>query len=217
MPVTERLSSFIASLRARIGRRDGAVRDEEADGSGLAEPAAEPEIDTAEEFAKIQRGMRRLSLASDRSGEMLQAVASRLDEVKQAMLTLHRSPPQAALTLDESQLLHLLDQLDRFAGVPDMPPAAGPQLHEVKSALLSRARWLPVALIGAAPGGADIRIAEFIGEPDTQVRIHRILQQGYRRADGTLLRPGVVIAGSSPLVNHAVSTIPVHTPQDSST
>jgi hypothetical protein len=57
------------------------------------------------------------------------------------------------------------------------------------------------------PEGVGIRIAEFIGESaangHTEARIHRILQQGYRRADGTLLRPGVVIAaaGSSPTHN----------------
>jgi hypothetical protein len=33
------------------------------------------------------------------------------------------------------------------------------------------------------------------------VRIHRILEQGYRRADGTLLRPGVVIAATAPPSN----------------
>jgi len=37
------------------------------------------------------------------------------------------------------------------------------------------------------------------------VRIDRILEQGYRRADGTLLRPGVVIAGASPQTHHSLS------------
>lgn len=207
MPVAERLSSFFANLRSRIRSSDDADAD----------PAApEPQTDTAEEFAKIQRGMRRLSLASDRSGELLQAVAGRLDEVKQTLLTLNR-PQQAALSLDEPQLLNILDQLDRLTNIPDVPSATGPLVHEIKAALLSRARWLTVALVGNAPSGADIRIAEFVGEPQTDVKIHQILEQGYRRADGTLLRPAVVIAGAATQAHHSPSNATLHLLKDAST
>ncbi len=194
MPLVERLLSFIVSIRARIRRRNG--------------EGNEPALDPAEEFVKIQRGLRRLSLASDRSGEILQAVATRLDEVQQTILNLNR-PQQAAITLDEAQLLLILDQLDRLTGIPDLPADAGILVQEAKTSLLARARWRPVALAGAKPGGADVRIAEFIGEAGTEarsdVRIDRILEQGYRRADGTLLRPGVVIAGASPQTHHSIS------------
>jgi hypothetical protein len=194
MPLVERLLSFIVSIRSRIWRRDG--------------EGTEPALDPAEEFVKIQRGLRRLSLASDRSGEVLQAVATRLDEVQQTILNLSR-PQQAALALDEAQLLLILDQLDRLASIPDLPAVAGLLAQEAKTSLLVRARWRPVALAGAKPGGADIRIAEFIGEVGTEgrsdIRIDRILEQGYRRADGTLLRPGVVIAGASPQTHHSLS------------
>jgi len=203
MSVVERLSSFIASIRTRIARRDDENRESDLDKSSL-----EPTLDPAEEFVKIQRGLRRLSLASDRSGEILQAVATRLDEVQQTILNQNR-PLQAALILDEAQLLNILDQLDRLASIPDLPAVAGPLVQEAKTALLGRARWQPVALTGSAPGGADIRIAEFIGEPEAEgradIRIHRILQQGYRRADGTLLRSGVVIAGASPQTHCSIS------------
>jgi len=194
MPLVERLLSFIVSIRSRIRRRDG--------------EGAEPALDPAEEFVKIQRGLRRLSLASDRSGEILQAVATRLDEVQQTILNLNR-PQQAALALDEAQLLLILDQLDRLASIPDLPAVAGLLAQEAKTSLLVCARWRPVGLAGAKPGGADIRIAEFIGQVGTEgrsgVRIDRILEQGYRRADGTLLRPGVVVAGASPQTHHSLS------------
>jgi len=213
MSVVERLSDFIAGIRARIARRGGdrdasAVDQSPIDQSSVDQSSLEPPLDPAEEFVKIQRGLRRLSLASDRSGEILQAVATRLDEVQQSILNQSRSQ-QPALALDEPQLLHILDQLDRFTGIPDLPAVAPPLVHEIKTVLLARARWRPVALIGAEPGGADIQIAEFIGEPGAKsqadVRIRQILQQGYRRADGTLLRPGVVIAGASPPIHHSIT------------
>jgi hypothetical protein len=203
MRVIERLSSFVSGIRARIWRRDG-----EGDELTLDQTAREPALDPAEEFVKIQRGLRRLSLASDRSGEILQAVATRLDEVQQSILNLNR-PQQAALALDEAQLLHILDQLDRLMSIPDLPAAADLLVRDAKTSLLVSARWRPVARAGAKPGSADVRIAEFIGEAGTEagsdVCIHRILEQGYRRADGTLLRPGVVIAGASPQTHHSLS------------
>jgi hypothetical protein len=197
MTVVERLSSIFAGIRSRIARRESEI----AVNSQLDPSPQQPAVDPAEEFQKIQRGLRRLSLASDRSGDVLQAVAARLDEMQQTLLTQNRPQP-AVLTLDEAQLLQLLDQLDRVAGVPDLAAVAGALLQEAKTALLASARWRPVTVPGAAPDGADIRIAEFIGDPATEgpadIRIHRILEQGYRRADGTLLRPGVVIAGAIP-------------------
>jgi hypothetical protein len=194
MSVIERLSSLIARFRSRMGRRD--------DESDALDP------DPAEEFLKIQRGMRRLSLASDRSGEILHAVSTRLDEVQQTLLNMNR-PQQAALALDEARLLHVLDKIDRLAEVPNLPAAADALLHETKSILLTGARWQPIAVTGAKPEGADIRIAEFVGEKGANghadVQIQRILEQGYRRADGTLLRPGVVIAAAVPRTHHIFS------------
>jgi hypothetical protein len=124
MSVVERLSSFIAGIRTRSASRDG--ENVELD---LDQPSVEPALDPAEEFVKIQRGLRRLSLASDRSGEILQSVATRLDEVQQTLLNQNR-PQQAALVLDEAQLLNLLDQLDRLASIPGLPAGAGPLVQE---------------------------------------------------------------------------------------
>ncbi len=162
--------------------------------------SAAPDLDPAEEFQSIQRGLRRLSLASDRSGQMLEAVAVRVDEVQQLIIEGGRQP-EVALALDEADLLDLLDRLDRMAELPDLPRLARSLLAEMTDALLAMARWRPVARAGSRPEGSDIRIAEYLGEatlagtPD--VRIFRVLEQGYRRADGTLLRPGVVVASAT--------------------
>src|SRR5260370_1375671 len=86
MSVVERLSSFIAGIRTRIARRDGENVESDLDQSSLDQPSVEPALDPAEEFVKIQRGLRRLSLASDRSGEILQAVATPFDEIQQTTL-----------------------------------------------------------------------------------------------------------------------------------
>jgi len=158
-----------------------------------------PELDIADEFQKLHRGVRRLSLASDRSGEILQAVSSRLDEMQQRLLQMAR-PQRVAVALEEADLLRVLDQLDRAAELAQQPPPACELVAGAKDTLLQAAGWHSIAVTGAKPEGVDIRIAEFIGESaanaPTEARIHRILQQGYRRADGTLLRPGVVIANS---------------------
>lgn len=195
----------------------------------------EPPVDTAEELQKIHRGLRRLSLAADRNAALLEAVGVRVDGIQQTLLKTSQ-PQQSAVSLDEAQLLRILDQLDRLAAVPGLPPAAGTWIDDVRSVLLERADWTAVALPGAAPDGVDIRITEVVdrtgdandlgdapgkddagaaggaggaagridGNRRAQAVIHRVLEQGYRRADGTLLRPAVVVAAthrpdSSPL------------------
>ena len=186
--------SFIHQLSSRLARlRPAFLRARETESD-------ESDLDPAEEFQKIQRGLRRLSLASDRSGEILQAVSARLDELQQTFLNLNR-PRQVALALEEAELLRILDQLDRAASVPELPPAAHSFVDGAKTALLAGAGWQAIALNGAKPEGADIRVAEFLGVAGANgqaasVHIHRVLEQGYRRADGTLLRPGVVIAAA---------------------
>jgi len=159
-----------------------------------------PDLDVAEEFQKLHRGLRRLSLASDRSGEILQAVSSRLDEMQQRLLQIGR-PQRVAVALEETDLLRALDQLDRAASLAELPPPARELVAGAKDALVQAAGWQPIAVTGAKPEGVGIRIAEFMGETTangpTEAHIHRILQQGYRRADGTLLRPGVVIAAAA--------------------
>jgi hypothetical protein len=199
MPFADRLSSLFTRFRSPVRWR-GSNSGE----SDLAQSPHEPALNPADEFLKIQRSLRRLSLASDRSGEILHTVSGALDEVRQALLRMNR-PQQTALTLDEAQLLNILDRLDQLARVPDVPAAARSLNAEAITALLAGARWQPVAFIGAKPVGSDIRVAEFIG--DTQVPghadaiIHQVIEQGYRRCDGTLLRPGVVIAAAAPVVH----------------
>jgi molecular chaperone GrpE (heat shock protein) len=191
---------WLAALLARFRRTsayNGAV-DEPTDAQ---QAPSEPKLDVAEEFQKLQRGLRRLSLASDRSGELLQAVSARLDEMQQRLLQMSRPQP-VALTLNESDLLRVLDQLDRAAGIAELPDPARELMEGAKSALLQAAGWQPTAMTGAKPEGIGIRIAEVIGDSTANGQgdalIHRILEQGYRRADGTLLRPGIVIAASVP-------------------
>jgi hypothetical protein len=196
MPSIRWINSLFTSLRGAFEARDRRV-DEPAD---PPQAPLEPELDASEEFQKVQRGLRRLSLASDRSGEILQAVSTRLDDMQQMLLRISR-PQQVALTLGEADLLRVLDQLDRAAGMVDLPALARDLLEGAKGVLLSGAEWQPIAVTGAKPEGVGIRIAEFVGESagngHADVRIHRILEQGYRRADGTLLRPGIVIAAAA--------------------
>lgn len=157
-----------------------------------------PELDLAEEFQKVHRSLRRSSLASDRSAEILQAVSARLDDMQQRLLQISR-PTRAGVTLEEADLLRVLDHLDAASSALGSG-AVLERIASARSSLLQAAGWRPVAVTGARPEGTDIRIAERVGEPAANghedMRIARILEQGYRRADGSLLRPGVVIAAS---------------------
>lgn len=195
MPLVNRVSAAFRRLYSR-----GDTRRE----------AAIPALDPAEEFQKIQRGLRRLSMASDRGSEILDAVSVRLDEVQQSLVILSR-PRHSVYALDETELLELLDRLDRTVAIPDLPPAACSLIEGIVQTLLTGVGWRPVALGGAGIDSADIRIAEFLGEPSTDsnagVHIERVLEQGYRRADGTLVRPGVVIVASTADTNNAQSTV----------
>jgi molecular chaperone GrpE (heat shock protein) len=149
-----------------------------------------------EEFQKVQRSLRRLSMASDRSGEILQTVSTRLDEMQQRLLQMSR-PARAGVSLEEADVLRVLDQLERAASMIDGPVPSLEPLSAARDGLLRAAGWQPVALRGARAEGTAIRIAEVAeGAPPghEDVRIGRVLEQGYRRADGSLLRPAVVIA-----------------------
>jgi molecular chaperone GrpE (heat shock protein) len=202
MALSQWLASLFAPSRAHQEPEAASEPDE------VPESAPGPEPDVGEEFQKVHRGLRRLSLASDRSGEILQAVSARLDEMQQRLLTLGR-PAKVGVTLEESELLRVLDQLDRAGSFTELPAPARELVAAAKSELLRAAGWQPIAVAGAKPQGVDIRIAEFVGEGAAgghqDARIDRVLEQGYRRADGSLLRPGVVIAAAS--LSHNQGTV----------
>ena len=112
-----------------------------------------------EEFAKLQRGLRRLSLAHEQHGEQLQGVAARLQDLDQNVMRLALRGARE-VTIDEDTWLRCLDRLDRSLRVPGLPEAAGESLRALHEALCSAAGWRAVAILGAAPEGVHLRIAE---------------------------------------------------------
>jgi hypothetical protein len=182
------LRSFLASLLPAFRP---AVK-QEVD----AAPGAPSPTDVGEEFQKVQRSLRRLSMASDRSGELLQNVSTRLDEMQQRLLSMSR-PARASVSLGEEEVLRVLDQLERAASIIEHGTAALEPVISACDALLLASGWQRVAVAGARPEGTAIRIAEVtpgVAAGGGDVRISRIIEQGYRRSDGSLLRPAVVIA-----------------------
>ena len=155
-----------------------------------------PEIIDAkiiEEFAKLQRGLRRLSLAHEQHGEQLQGVAARLQDLDQNVMRLALRGARE-VTIDEDTWLRCLDRLDRSLRVPGLPEAAGESLRALHEALCSAAGWRAVANLGAAPEGVHLRIAEVLPDPGAaSYRIRHILEQGYLRPDGGAVRPAVVV------------------------
>ena len=146
-----------------------------------------------EEFAKLQRGLRRLSLAHEQHGEQLQGVAARLQDLDQNVMRLALRGARE-VTIDEDTWLRCLDRLDRSLRVPGLPEAAGESLRALHEALCSAAGWRAVAILGAAPEGVHLRIAEALPDPGAaSYRIRHILEQGYLRPDGGAVRPAVVV------------------------
>ena len=146
-----------------------------------------------DEFAKLQRGLRRLSLAHEQHGEQLQGVAARLQDLDQNVMRLAMRGARE-VTIDEDTWLRCLDRLDRSLRVPGLPEAAGESLRALHEDLCSAAGWRAVAILGTAPEGVHLRIAEVLPDPDaTSYRIRHILEQGYLRPDGGAVRPAVVV------------------------
>lgn len=146
-----------------------------------------------EEFAKLQRGLRRLSLAHEQHGEQLQGVAARLQDLDQNVMRLALRGARE-VTIDEDTWLRCLDRLDRSLRVPGLPEAAGESLRALHEALCSAAGWRAAAILGAAPEGVHLRIAEVLPDPGAaSYRIRHILEQGYLRPDGGAVRPAVVV------------------------
>ncbi|MGH8584449.1 MAG: hypothetical protein ACREWG_17100 [Gammaproteobacteria bacterium] len=159
----------------------------------------EPALDLAGELGKVQRGLRRLSLASDQNNDLLRGLSGRFQDLSQTVLQLS-GVRKGAVVLDEGVLLQALDRLEQARAAPALPMATYDLLDSVRASLLVAARWQAVAEIGAPPEGIQVRIAEVLPDASqTGFRIEQVLEQGYLRADGSLLRPAVVIAmGSRP-------------------
>ncbi len=151
------------------------------------------EAKVLEELAKLQRGLRRLSLAHEQHGEQLQGVAARLQDLDQNVMRLTLRGARE-IAIDEDTWLRCLDRLEWSLRVPGLPEAAGESLRAIHETLLSAAGWRAVAMVGAAPEGVHLRIAEVLPDPGAvSYRIRYILEQGYLRANGGAVRPAVVV------------------------
>ena len=177
-----------------LGFREGRLGEAAATPPGPS-PTEAKIIDARiiEEFAKLQRGLRRLSLAHEQHGEQLQGVAARLQDLDQNVMRLAlRGAREVAI--DEDTWLRCLDRLDRSLRLPGLPEAARESLRDLHETLCSAAGWRAVANLGAAPEGVHLRIAEALTDPGAaSYRIRHILEQGYLRPDGSPVRPAVVV------------------------
>ncbi|MGH7418966.1 MAG: hypothetical protein ACREKB_14430 [Candidatus Rokuibacteriota bacterium] len=197
---------------AWLGFREGRLEEDTATPAGPG-PTEARIIDAKiidakiiDEFAKLQRGLRRLSLAHEQHGEQLQGVAARLQDLDQNVMRLTlRGAREVAI--DEDTWLRCLDRLEWSLRVPGLPEAAGESLRAIHETLLSAAGWRAVAMVGAAPEGVHLRIAEVLPDPGAaSYRIRYILEQGYLRPNGGAVRPAVVVvvgprggSGAAPL------------------
>ncbi|MGH8574096.1 MAG: hypothetical protein ACREX8_16205, partial [Gammaproteobacteria bacterium] len=131
-----------SQFAAWLGFREGRLAEETATAPGPRPTEAkiiEARIIDAkiiDELAKLQRGLRRLSLAHEQHGEQLQGVAARLQDLDQNVMRLAlRGAREVAI--DEDTWLRCLDRLDRSLRVPGLPEAAGESLRALHEALCS--------------------------------------------------------------------------------
>ena len=177
-----------------LGFREGRLGEAAATPPGPS-PTEAKIIDARiiDEFAKLQRGLRRLSLAHEQHGEQLQGVAARLQDLDQNVMRLALRGARE-VTIDEDTWLRCLDRLDRSLRVPGLPEPVGESLRALHEALCSAAGWRAVAILGAEPEGVHLRIAEVLPDPGAaSYHIRHILEQGYLRPDGGAVRPAVVV------------------------
>ncbi|MGQ0594585.1 MAG: hypothetical protein ACT4QB_18705 [Gammaproteobacteria bacterium] len=187
-------SGFWSRFAAWLGFRERRLEEDTATPAG-PDPTEARIVDAKiiDEFAKLQRGLRRLSLAHEQHGEQLQGVAARLQDLDQNVMRLTlRGAREVAI--DEDTWLRCLDRLKWSLRVPGLPEAAGESLRAIHETLLSAAGWRAVAMVGATPEGVHLRIAEVLPDPGaTSYRIRHILEQGYLRPNGSAVRPAVVV------------------------
>jgi hypothetical protein len=184
-----RASGLWSRFAAWLGFREGGLKEDTT-----TPPGPSPiEAKIVEELAKLQRGLRRLSLAHEQHGEQLQGVAARLQDLDQNVMRLALGGGRQ-VTIEEDTWLRCLDRLDRSLRVPGLPEAASESLRALHEALCSAAGWRAVAILGASPEGVHLRIAEALPDPGAaSYRIRHILEQGYLRSDGGVVRPAVVV------------------------
>ncbi len=170
-----------------------------------------------EELAKLQRGLRRLSLANEQHGELMQGIAARLQDLDQNVMRLALRSARD-ITLDEDTVLRCLDGLEKSRTLPGLPEAARLSLRALHDSLCSAAGWRAVATLGAAPEGVHLRVTEVLAYPGAaSFVIYHILEQGYIRPDGSPVRPAVVVAagpkqdagGASPAPDAARADPPI--------
>jgi hypothetical protein len=165
-----------------------------------------PGVDLAEELTKLQRGLRRISLANDRNTELLGGLGQGFQELNQAVLKLGVTKSEAQLS--DAQLLDCLDRLDKVLDGSGIADAVRDSLRSVQRILVDAAGWRIVAVVGGSPDGVHLRVVETLAEAGPHLaeepvgfRIHTVLQQGYLRADGSRVRPAVVVAAGRTLTS----------------
>ncbi len=167
------------------------------------EPALPPPLSPAEadEFAKLQRMLRRHALLAEQQTEQLAAIRERLGSVDQNLLNLRARgevEQTSGLSFGEADVLAVLDTLDRALGAQDMGNAAGALVEEARESLYDLAQLRPLARVGTPPDTLGCRIVEVMPEPEAEgFKVTRVIRQGYSRGDGSQLREAVVIVSGA--------------------
>lgn len=153
-----------------------------------------------DEFAKLQRTLRRQTLLVDQQTEQLTAIRDRLASIDQALLNLrvaheHRDSKNS---VSEADWLTVLDAIDRAATAQDLSDSSRKLLDEAVELIQGMAGLQPVASIGLPPDTLGCRILEVVPEPEAAgFKVTRIVRQGYLRNNGAPIRDAVVIVSGS--------------------
>lgn len=157
-----------------------------------------------EEVGKVQRDTRRINLASGQQIEKIESIQEVVEELKHDLSMLHaRLDRETDVMFSESDLLHVLDELDTLGTVVRFNSSIRKRVTAISERLLETAKWSKVAELGEPYHPKFSTIAAIV-TPETNEQcscfaigsVFDIVRQGYVRANGELVREATVIAVS---------------------
>jgi molecular chaperone GrpE (heat shock protein) len=136
----------------------------------------------------IKKGLRRLSLAQKQQSDAIDTLSRESRTLKSTIADRH------GVVLTYTQIIRLLDHLDKIQRTVDPGEVIGTLLTRVTEDLLSLCELEAIAEVHSLYPAEGCEVIGAIEEPKWQAgTVHEILQQGYRDSNGQIVRGAKVV------------------------